>query len=246
MTPTIGNVYWRKGDRFKAVVVEVTGVDDAWVTYRVLHGPRSLLRKPFIRCKLANFADWQECERRESYDHLDGCKPAPTFLVLGVGGDPLFRCSERRANYYRRKGVVRDAGDGVLQFTDDATEKRLRELHPGEFSEFFFAVKNDRCCVCGSTAALTRHHVVPTRHKPNLPRPWRSCLSNVLFVCWDCHKRYEDTPEPEVLVSLGWPHYAHAWRDHFLRVMQPRFLPEGWDIVCIDDLESVRKNGDGA
>jgi hypothetical protein len=241
MTPEVGKVYWRKGDRFKAVVIEVTAVDDTWVTYKVLHGPRSLTRKPAARCKAANFVDWQECPRQASYDHLDGCKISPTYLVLGVGGEPLFRCSERRANYYRRKGVVRDLEDGVLQFTDDATEKRLRELHPGRFSDFFLAVKNDRCCVCGATAALTRHHVVPTRHKPNVPRLWRSCLSNVLFVCWECHKRYEQTPEPDVPVSLGWPHYAHAWRDHFLRVMQPRFLPDGWDIICIDDLETVRK-----
>src|SRR5262249_30721973 len=64
---------------------------------------------------------------------------------------------------------------------------------------------------------------------------WRSCLSNVLFVCWDCHKRYEGHPEPEGPVSLGWPHFAHARRDPLLRGVRPALPPPRGGIVCLPD-----------
>ncbi|HUR53319.1 MAG TPA: hypothetical protein VMZ71_04275 [Gemmataceae bacterium] len=243
MSPEGGQLYWRKGDRFKAVVAEILSLDGEWVTYRVIHGPKGQVRKPQLRCKLKNFIDWQACERAADYGHLDGCKPLREYLVLGVTGEPLFRCTERRANYYRKRLAVQEIEDGVLQFTDDAVEKRLRSLHPNDFSPFFLAAKADRCCVCGATTPLTRHHVIPTRHKPNVPRPWRSCLSNILYVCWGCHARYEQHPEPVVAVEVGWPHFAHAWRDHFLKVMTPAFLPDGWDIVCIQNPEDLKTKG---
>jgi hypothetical protein len=242
MRPEVGKVYFRKNPgRPRATVIEVVAADEEWVRYRVLRGPNALLRKKVNRCKRKNFAagGWQECRRRDDYHHLDGCKIFATFLVLGVAGDPLFRCSEKRARHYLKKGYVREAVEGRLQFTNDVTEKRLEELYRGEFSEFFVAVKNDRCCVCGRASNLTRHHVVPTRHKAKMPARWRCCISNILFVCGGCHERYEAAPEPEVPAGLDWLDYARLWRDHFLAVMRPEHLPPGWDIVSVKNLDSV-------
>ncbi len=72
--------------------------------------------------------------------------------------------------------------------TDERTEKTLAEIYRGEFSVFFLAVKNDRCVCCGRPNRLSRHHVVPKRHRSKFPLPWHHCLSNVLFVCLDCHQ----------------------------------------------------------
>ena len=70
-----------------------------------------------------------------------------------------------------------------------------RKLYLGEFNQFFLAVKNDACVCCGRGDRLSRHHVVPKRHKKKVPMPWRNCLSNLaLFVCLDCHEKYEQTP----------------------------------------------------
>lgn len=242
MRPEVGQVYFRKNpNRPKAAVVEIVSADGEWVSCKPLHGPRSLMRKQLHKCKLKNFfaSGWQECRRRDDYHHLDGCKLFKTFLVLGVAGKPLFRCSEKRAHHYLRKGYVREVEEGVLRFTNDVTERRLEELYQGQFSEFFMAVKNDRCGVCGRTSNLTRHHVVPARHKPKMPARWRCCISNVLFVCGDCHQRYEETAEPAVPEGLDWLDYARLWRDHFLTVMQPRFLPPGWDIISVKNLDAV-------
>jgi hypothetical protein len=127
-----------------------------------------------------------------------------------------------------------------LQFTDDTTEKKLAELYDGKFTPFFLAVKNDACVCCGRSDRLSRHHVVPQRHKPKVPLPWRHCISNVLFVCLECHERYEQTPEPEP-ETADWREYVYAWKDHFIRVMEPRFLPVGWDIVAVTNMEAVAR-----
>jgi hypothetical protein len=180
----------------------------------------------------------REIEEQADYTHLDGARQFDTFLVLSTEGKPLLRCSQKRARFYLKKGFARPVEDGVLQFTDATTEKTLAELYSGEFSEFFLAVKNDICICCGRGNRLSRHHVVPKRHKRKVPLPWRNCLSNVLFVCLECHERYEKTPEPDLEIT-DWREYVHAWKDHFVRVMQPKFLPVGWDIVSVTNLDAV-------
>ena len=106
-----------------------------------------------------------------------------------------------------------------------ATEKKLAELYDGHLGPFFLEVKNDHCVVCGKDHGLTRHHVVPKRHKRKLPLEVRKQLSNVLFVCLDCHDRYE----ARQLVSESLDPFV--WKDHFVATMEPAFLPKGWDIV---------------
>ena len=237
--PEIGHVYARRRSG-KAAVVRVAAVTGEWVEYRFLHGPARDLRAGVGRCKARNFAaaGWRPIPECADYSHLDGATKFDTFRVLDTKGEPILRCSAKRAAFYLRKGFAKEVEPGVLQFTDPKTEERLRELYAGGFTEFFMEVKNDRCCACGVTADLTRHHVVPKRHKRNVPQPWRSCLSNVLFVCGSCHRRYEEAPEPDP-PSGDWQAYVRAWKAHFFAVLQPRFVPPGWDIVSVQNLDAV-------
>jgi hypothetical protein len=222
-----------------AVVRRVRAVENGKVDYELLYGPASARRKPAGVCSLRSFVQHaRPIEEQADYAQLDGARRFDTFLVLTTRGEPLLRCSQKRARFYLKKGYVRPVSDGVLQFTDDTTEKTLAELYQGEFSAFFVAVKNDRCVCCGRDNRLSRHHVVPRRHKQRVPLPWRNCLSNVLFVCLDCHNRYEQTPEPDP-PDGDWKDYVHAWKEHFLKVMAPQFLPAGWDIVSVKNLAAV-------
>jgi 5-methylcytosine-specific restriction endonuclease McrA len=239
-TPQVGRVYARSRNG-KAEVVRVTALEGEWAHFRYLHGPGRAMRAGAGKCKARNFAaaGWKPTDERDGYSHLDGATRFATYEVRDTRGEPILRCSAKRAAFYLRKGYAREVAPGVLQFTDPRTEDRLRLLYLGQFSEFFMAVKNDRCVSCGATTDLTRHHVVPKRHKRNVPRPWRSCLSNVLFVCGACHRRYEETPEPEVVPTDDWQSYVRAWRDHFLRVLDPRFVPAGWDIISVRNLAAL-------
>jgi 5-methylcytosine-specific restriction endonuclease McrA len=238
MTPQVGRTYYRKCRSGQAFVVRVEAVGE-WVDYRVLHGPRRAVSLGAGRCKARNFLDWVETEARDSYDHLDGCRLHATLLVQNTRGEPILRCSEKRAAFYLRKGYAVRVSDGVLRFTDDQTEQRLRLLYNGEFSAFFLAVKNDRCVACGRGDNLTRHHVVPRRHLAKVPRRWRGCLSNVLFVCRGCHDQYEAVPEPAPVMGDDWQEYARRWQQHFVEALSPRCMPAGWDIISVTNLEAV-------
>ena len=240
MTPQVGQIYARRRSG-KAEVVRVTAVAGEWAEYCFLHGPTRSMRLGTGRCKVQNFhaAGWTLTDERDDYSHLDGATKFTTYRVLDTKGEPILRCSAKRAAFYLRKGFAREVSPGVLQFIDPQTEERLRVLYAGGFTEFFMEVKNDRCCACGATTDLTRHHVVPKRHKKNVPQPWRSCLSNVLFVCGPCHRRYEESPEPDVPVCEDWQVYVRTWKDHFFAVLNPRFVPAGWDIVSVKNLDAV-------
>ena len=215
-TPVVqpGQVWLRKRALRPPWFGAVRAVDNGKVQYEVLQVPASLRRKPLGTCNVRSFIQQAELIQEQlDYSHLDGAKQFDTFLVLSTQGEPLLRCSRKRADFYLKKGFARPVNDGVLQFTDATTEKTLGALYLGEFSKFFLAVKNDLCVCCGRANRLSRHHVVPKRHKRTVPLPWRNCLSNVLFVCLECHRRYEQTPEPDLKIA--------DWRELRLRLEGP-------------------------
>lgn len=236
--PEVGKKYYRVSHA-KGRVVQVTSVNDGWVNATVLHGPGALKKKGY-RCKEKNFHwhvvpdDWGD-----DYSKLDGCRIFPTYMVLGHKGDPIFRCSEKRAKHYLKKGFVFQVDENTLQFTNDTTEKVLEKLYEGKFSEFFMAVKNDKCVCCGKVHGLSRHHVIPQRHKDKLPIYWRRCLSNVLFLCLECHMKYEQAVEPEFSCDGDWESFVYGWKNHFIEVLNPQYMPSGWDIISVKNMEAA-------
>ena len=224
MNVEAGKKYYRKRGVCGAVR-RVLAVHGDRVSYEVLHGPAKK-RTPRNTCSLRSFALWADGEfDGDDYGRLDGARLHRTFIVQSVVGQPILRCSARRGAFYLRKGYAVRVDDETLRFVDDTTEKKLLDLYDGKLSPFFLEVKNDRCVVCGKGHNLTRHHVVPQRHKRQLPIEVRKELSNILFLCRDCHNDYEGRQ----LVSDS--HDPHVWKAHFLDAMKPRFLPAGWDIV---------------
>jgi len=223
-TIEVGKSYYQKRGPLGAVR-RVLAITEGRVEYEVLHGP-ALKKSPRGVCAVRKFLAWLDGEFvGDDFARLDGAVRYETVLVQNVAGEALFRCSRRRARFYLRKGFAVAVDDQTLRLTDATTEKKLAELYGDRLSPFFLAVKNDRCVVCGTAHDLTRHHVVPKRHKRKLPDDLRRRISNVLFVCRRCH----DTYESQQLESDSLDPYV--WKDHFVAAMRPRFLPDGWDIV---------------
>lgn len=235
----VGKCYLRKVQG-RATVRKVLAVGKT-VEYETLHGP-SLSKSRFGSQNFNNFKKkfFQEVPELADYRHLDGCIRQETFIVLNTQGSPLVRCSFGRAKFYLDRGYAFEVEPGVIRLGNDATEKRLFALH-GELDAYFMEKKNDRCVCCGSAIALTRHHVIPHRAKKYVPQPWRSCLCNVLFLCVECHAKYERYlawhGDPKVCEDPV--RFINAWQDHFMTVMKPSYLPQGWKLLKVKNIEAV-------
>lgn len=244
MNYQIGKVYYRKESPktkkivFKASVIRISKITDTIVEFDVLHGCSQFMRerrqktlKKFLKEK------WQSCRDRgdksEAYDYLDGCIIDKNYVMLDTKGNELFLCSQRRLNFYLRKGHIKHINGDRYQFLEDTTENKIMKLYGENRSAFFMQPKNNRCVCCGKDHGLTRHHVIPQRYKGKIPKESRIALSNVLFVCWECHEKYEKLLgnwEPEI--DGDWRRYIVAWKDHFVQTMNPQFIPLGWDIFA--------------
>src|SRR4051812_1865119 len=99
-----GQVWLRKRGS-AAVIRRVRAVVDGKVQYEVLHGPANLRRNKLGTYSLRSFLQHtRQIEEQGDYGHLDGARPFDTFLVLSIGGEPLLRCSQKRAQFYLKKG----------------------------------------------------------------------------------------------------------------------------------------------
>ena len=99
---------WLRKRASAALVRRVRAVENGKVHYEVLHGPASSRRKPLGSCNVRSFVQHaQQIEEQPDYSHLDGAKQFNTFLVLSTQGEPLLRCSQKRADFYLKKGFAR-------------------------------------------------------------------------------------------------------------------------------------------
>lgn len=236
MTPQIGQVYYRRTNCGVVTVRRLTAIDGDRVYFENLHGP-SLKQGATGSCSINAFQrkgykEWLPYPDGTPYDAFCGVKIHRTVLCRSTVGEIIFRCSEPKAKWYVAKGYAVECQDGI-QFIDDTTERRLEDLYGDLNNPYFLAIKNNQCVVCGKKTHLTQHHVVPKRHKHRLPINLRRCLSNILFICDACHKAYENINEPDVVDD------PVAWMHHFIEHMKPQYLPEGWSIISVRNIEKV-------
>lgn len=233
IVPEVGKVYIKQTSS-NPTIRKVTKIEDGIVYYQYLHGPRKR-RVNVGQCKMRTFCGWATNEIKEEtveteYKKYCGAKIQEPHLMLGLDGNPLFKCSPKKAQYYLKKNLAISIDEKTHQLTTPSVEQRFEQLYGDKLSPFFLETKNDKCVVCGINYNLTRHHIVPKRHKPHLLIESKMMLSNVLFVCHKCHHEYEKHQPKENEIDI---HDPYAWKDHFIKITKPKFLPNGWDIVLI-------------
>jgi len=244
-----GHTYYRKAN-FHATVKKVTKVDDGIVHFEVVYGSHQIMRRSRSGTQPLNrFCQWATGELPADYDfhRLDGAKINPTYILHDSVGNQLVRASERQIGRWQKMGFDIIAEDRQYRLRDHETEKRLRALwhQQPDQNRYFLSIRNEKCCVCGKDYGLTRHHVLPQRHKQKLPQWIKKWLSNVLFTCWDCHLAYETQcgTEPVAYNPDDPEGYVQAWEAHFRKTMQPKFIPEGWHLCWSDVAPNPFKPG---
>jgi hypothetical protein len=108
--------------------------------------------------------------------------------VQSPDGILMFRCDEKKANWY----LNRDLGEIV---SDDPLTIRLKFEPNGlgnHNKDFGLSEMKNQCVVCGGDEFLTRHHVVPYCYRRYFPLEVKSHnFHDVLSLCVECHENYE-------------------------------------------------------
>ena len=108
--------------------------------------------------------------------------------VYSPDGILMFRCDEKKANWYLNRNLAETINENPLNIKLKFTPKGL-----GNSNKPFGLNNMDNICVnCGTDEFLTRHHVVPYCYRRHFPLYLKSHnFHDVLSLCWNCHEKYE-------------------------------------------------------
>ncbi|BFZ58399.1 hypothetical protein PYCC9005_005461 [Savitreella phatthalungensis] len=117
--------------------------------------------------------------------------------VYSPEGELMFRCSDRKLDWYSVRGLALDYDDG--ESVGRAIRLTFAPRGKGRTRDgdaWYLEQQTNRCVVCGAPERLTLHHVVPAQYRRHMPDRYKSHGSHdVLPVCIVCHAAYEGHAE---------------------------------------------------
>lgn len=113
------------------------------------------------------------------------------WLVLHPQGFEMFRCTDRKANWYLSRNLAKVTSENppVIQLTFQPKGMGWKN------DEFALTQKLNKCVVCGTEELdrLTKHHIVPSLYKKHFPKHLKVATSHdVVCICRECHDEYEN------------------------------------------------------
>ena len=123
-----------------------------------------------------------------SYSATKNRKIYGNCQVFSPGGILMFRCDDKKANWYLSKNLADIIKDKPLTIKLKFKPQGLGNHN----KKFGLTDMYNKCVCCGSEEYLTRHHVVPYCYRKFFPLKFKSHnFHDVLLVCVHCHDRYE-------------------------------------------------------
>jgi len=126
--------------------------------------------------------------------------------VFSPDGDLMFRCLEKRANWYLKRNLATIMSQDPLCIKLNFAPKGR-----GEVLEVLKMERFNRCVVCGleELNMLTKHHLVPFVYRQHFPskRKQHSSLF-VVPICRNCHLEYENAYAYQLKTVLAEIHSA--------------------------------------
>lgn len=108
--------------------------------------------------------------------------------VFSPDGHLMFRCNDKKANWYLHRGLASIINEEPLSIKLSFSPNGLGN-HDKPFG---LNEMHNKCVVCGTEEFLTRHHVVPICYRKFFPLNMKSHnFHDVLSLCMDCHDSYE-------------------------------------------------------
>lgn len=108
--------------------------------------------------------------------------------VLSPEGILMFRCDEKKTNWYLSRNLAEVVSDSPLTIKLKFKPKGL-----GNHNKTYGLIEMRNLCVnCGKDTELNRHHVVPYCYRKFFPLKLKSHnFHDVLSLCVSCHEKYE-------------------------------------------------------
>lgn len=113
------------------------------------------------------------------------------WLVLHPEGFEMFRCVDKKANWYLSRNLADIISDNPPTIKLKFTPKGFG-WHGDEFA---LTQKQNKCVVCGTEelGRLTKHHIIPSLYKRYFPKKLKIATSHdVVCICRECHDEYEN------------------------------------------------------
>ncbi len=108
--------------------------------------------------------------------------------VLSPDGILMFRCDEKKANWYLNRNLGEIINNSPLTVKLNFEPRGLGNHN----KSFGLSEMGNRCVTCGNEEYLTRHHVVPYCYRRYFPMNLKSHnFHDVLSLCSECHEKYE-------------------------------------------------------
>lgn len=108
------------------------------------------------------------------------------FQVQSPDGILMFRCDEKRINWYIKRSLAYFINDKTIRLN-------FQPKGLGNHNKVFgLSQMKNHCVVCNTENYLTRHHVIPICYRKWFPIELKSHnFHDVLLMCVDCHDTYE-------------------------------------------------------
>lgn len=108
--------------------------------------------------------------------------------VLSPDNILMFRCDEKRANWYLKRDLAES-----IELSPLKIRLKFKPRGLGNHNKGFGLTEMKNVCVnCGSQDELNRHHVVPYCYRKFFPLSLKSHnFHDVLAMCVPCHEKYE-------------------------------------------------------
>ncbi|ORX71522.1 hypothetical protein DL89DRAFT_222068 [Linderina pennispora] len=133
------------------------------------------------------------------------------FRVLDSSGRLLFRAGQKRLDWYLSRGLAKRIDPETIQLTF-ANKGDGRRNEP-----FYLQDMQNKCVVCGSSQALTQHHIVPYQYRQYMPEAIKSRSSyDLLPLCMKCHDTYERSAikfKQHIAACFGAPLDGVGWEE---------------------------------
>jgi len=126
--------------------------------------------------------------------------------VLSPEGYLMFRCDEKKANWY----LSRSLANIVRKEPFITIQLKFKPRGLGNHNKpFGLSEMKNQCVNCGTEEFLTRHHIVPFCYRKHFPLNLKSHnFHDVLSMCLTCHEKYErkaDELKKEISIQFNSP-----------------------------------------